>query len=196
MSPKRKGMNTVNQSKDSTRSCGKKKTTAKTKKIKDVIDWDQYFMGVALISAQRSKDPETQVGACIVNSNKRIVGIGYNGMPDQGILGNDKIFPWKKVPKEHSKHLYVCHAEMNAIVNKMSVDIRCCTIYTTLYPCNECSKLMIQSGISSVVYLEDKGFTRPEYAASKLLLDKADVKYCKYKPKGDTERLLKALGKL
>ncbi|KAL3871408.1 hypothetical protein ACJMK2_039408 [Sinanodonta woodiana] len=170
------------------------KSNAKTNKPKAEIGWEEYFMGVALISASRSKDPDTKVGACIVNANKRIVGIGYNGMPDQGIENNDKIFNWKKVPKKSSKHLYVCHAELNAIVNKMSADVRGCTVYTTLYPCNECSKLMIQSGISKIVYLEDKGFKRAIYRASRFLLEKTKVDCCKYK--GGPRKLRKALRKL
>ncbi|KAL3871432.1 hypothetical protein ACJMK2_039430 [Sinanodonta woodiana] len=173
------------------------KCLADEKQRTRVIAWDQYFMGVALISAQRSKDPNTQVGACIVNPTKRIVGVGYNGMPDKGIKDNDDKFPWgKESDYQKDKLLYVCHAEMNAIINKMGADIQGCTLYTTLYPCNECSKLMIQSGIRKVVYLESKDPEKSTYAASRLLLQRANIKIKKYQPKGNTKGLLEALEKL
>ncbi|KAL3871434.1 hypothetical protein ACJMK2_039431, partial [Sinanodonta woodiana] len=168
----------------------------KTKHTRNIA-WDQYFMGVALISAKRSKDPNTQVGACIVNSKKRIVGVGYNGMPDKGILHNDVKFPWTKEPGyQKNKHLYVCHAEMNAIINKMDADIQDCTLYTTLYPCHECSKLMIQSGIKKVVYLDIKDRDTDEDAASRFLLQMANIKTKKYQQKGNMESLIEALEKL
>jgi len=116
----------------------------------EYLSWDEYFMSVALLSAQRSKDPSTQVGACIVNNNLRIVGIGYNGFP---IGCSDDALPWGKVGEwENTKYPFVCHAEMNAILNKNQADIQGATIYTSLYPCNECAKLVIQSGIKRVVY--------------------------------------------
>ncbi|XP_021360243.1 deoxycytidylate deaminase-like [Mizuhopecten yessoensis] len=127
----------------------------------DIISWEEYFMGVALLSARRSKDPPKKVGACIVNKNKRIVGLGYNGFPDN-IPYNDAQIPWEKSSEKdadgnvQNKHLYVCHAEMNAIVNKLSVDITGCTMYTTLFPCNECAKLICQSRLGKVVYLKRK----------------------------------------
>jgi dCMP deaminase len=108
----------------------------------DYISWDEYFMGIALLSAQRSKDPTRQVGACIVNKNKKIVGIGYNGLP-RGC--DDDLFPREKHDHlEHSKYGYVCHAELNAILNSPE-DLSGCTMYVTLMPCNECTKALIQS---------------------------------------------------
>ncbi|KAL3871396.1 hypothetical protein ACJMK2_039399 [Sinanodonta woodiana] len=161
------------------------------------IEWDQYFMGVALISAQRSKDPKTQVGACIVNPKNRIVGVGYNGMPDIDIKHNDDKFPWdKQTHYTKNKHLYVCHAEMNAIVNKMGVDIQGCTLYTTKYPCNECSKLIIQSGIKKVVFLENKEPDRDIYAASRILLQTANIVIKEHTPKGDLSGLYEEVTKL
>ncbi|XP_034158762.2 deoxycytidylate deaminase [Pangasianodon hypophthalmus] len=118
------------------------------------IEDDIYFMAVALMFAKKSPDPNTKVGACIVNQKGNIVGIGYNKMPN----GCEDEFSWErgehKDPKK--KYLYVCHAELNAIMNKTSMDVKGCTIYVTLYPCNECAKLIIQSGIKGVVYLSNK----------------------------------------
>jgi len=119
----------------------------------DYITWDEYFMGIALLSAQRSKDPSTQVGACIVNQKKRIVGIGYNGFP-QGCDDDD--FPWgKKGLYTDTKYPYVVHAEANAILNSWG-SLDGTWLYTTLFPCNECAKLIIQSGISQIFYLDNK----------------------------------------
>jgi len=120
----------------------------------DYLSWDQYFMAVALLSAQRSKDPNTQVGACIVDSRRRIVGVGYAGFPTGC---SDDELPWARegAPLE-TKYPFVCHAELNAILNRNSTDLIGCTIYTTLFPCNECAKAIIQSGISEVVFLSDK----------------------------------------
>ncbi|XP_069131186.1 deoxycytidylate deaminase-like isoform X2 [Argopecten irradians] len=149
-----------------------------TSKRRDYIDWKEYFMAIALVSAERSKDPVTQAGACIVNANNRIVGLGYNGFPD-GSSGNDEAFPWGKGSdnREENKIPYVCHAVMNAIMNKMAVDIKGCTMYATLYPCNECTKLIIQSGIGKVIYYAD----RPD-PASKKMLEWAGITTTKYKP--------------
>lgn len=120
----------------------------------DYLSWDQYFMGVALLSAQRSKDPNTQVGACIVDLRRRIVGIGYAGLPT-GCSDDD--LPWSRegAPLE-TKYPYVCHAELNAILNRNSADLTGCTIYTTLFPCSECAKAIVQSGVVEVVFLSDK----------------------------------------
>jgi dCMP deaminase len=120
----------------------------------DYLSWDQYFMGVALLSAQRSKDPNTQVGACIVDRRKRIVGIGYAGFPTGC---SDDELPWGREggPLE-TKYPYVCHAELNAILNRNSADLTGCTIYPTLFPCSECAKAIVQSGITEVVFLSDK----------------------------------------
>ncbi|XP_071140282.1 deoxycytidylate deaminase-like [Mytilus edulis] len=143
------------------------------------LTWDQYFMAVALVSAERSKDPVTQVGACIVNTDNRIVGIGYNGMPN-GCSDDD--MPWGKNSKDilNTKKLYVCHAEMNAIVNKISADIRGCKMYVTLYPCNNCAKIIIQSGIKHMVYYDDKNRHKDEAKASQYMFDKAGISIRKY----------------
>jgi dCMP deaminase len=123
-------------------------------KREDYLSWEQYFMAVALLSAQRSKDPNTQVGACIADSRRRIVGVGYAGFP-RGC--SDDELPWARegLPLE-TKYPFVCHAELNAILNRISTDLTGSTIYTTLYPCNECAKAIIQSGIGEVVFLSDK----------------------------------------
>lgn len=140
----------------------------------DYISWDQYFMGVALLSAMRSKDPATQVGACIVNDKKRIVGIGYNGFP-YGV--GDDSFPWEKDGEWlDSKYPYVVHAEPNAILNA-TVPLDNSTLYVTLFPCNECAKLIIQSGIKELVYLEDKYHERDSSVASRRMFDSAKVTY-------------------
>ena len=147
------------------------------KKRYNYISWDEYFMGVALLSAQRSKDPNTQVGACIVNDKNKIVGAGYNGLP---IGCSDDEFSWSKEGDfMDTKYPFVCHAELNAILNNIGMDLRGCTIYTALFPCNECTKAIIQSGISTVVYLSDKYEQTDAARASKLMLDKAGIAYRK-----------------
>lgn len=139
-------------------------------------------MGIAFLAAQRSKDPATQVGACIVNDDKHIVGIGYNGFP---INCGDDIFPWTKESADplENKYMYVCHAEVNAILNKNSIDVKGCTLYVALFPCNECAKIIIQSRIKEVVYLSDKHFDKPHTIASKRMLNAAGVIYRQYVPK-------------
>jgi dCMP deaminase len=146
---------------------------AALEKRKNYISWDEYFMGVALLSAQRSKDPSTQVGACIVNDKNKIVGAGYNGLP----LGcDDNEFPWEKQGGFlQTKYPYICHAELNAILNNIGMDLKGCKIYTALFPCNECAKAIIQSGISEVIYLSDKYAGTDTAKASRLMLDKAGV---------------------
>src|SRR6056297_3306318 len=130
----------------------------------DYISWDQYFMGVALLSAMRSKDPKTQVGACIVNEEKRIIGIGYNGFP---IGVEDDDFPWESSESWlDSKYPYVVHAEPNAILNA-TVSLKNASLYVTLFPCNECAKLIIQSGIKELVFLEDKYHDQESFVASR-----------------------------
>ncbi|CAM9710276.1 unnamed protein product, partial [Chrysoparadoxa australica] len=151
-------------------------------KREDYIQWDDYFMAVAFLSAMRSKDPSTQVGACIVNPEKRIVGIGYNGFPTG--CDDDKL-PWaRKADNElDTKYLYVCHAEVNAILNKNSADVKGCSMYVALFPCNECAKLIIQSGIKeasngntpSVIYMCDKYHNSANMIASRRLLGMAGV---------------------
>jgi len=143
-------------------------------KRENYINWDEYFMGVALLSAKRSKDPSTQVGACIVNDRKRIVGIGYNGFP-YGV--EDDQFPWAKSSDwVNSKYPYVVHAEPNAILNA-TVPLDNSTLYVTLFPCNECAKLIIQSGIREVIYLLDKYHDRDMFIASRRMFDAAGVTY-------------------
>ncbi|ERJ13833.1 deoxycytidylate deaminase [Haloplasma contractile] len=140
----------------------------------DYISWDDYFMGVAKLSALRSKDQNTQVGACIVNPDKRIVGIGYNGLP---VGCNDRDFPWeRKGDFLDTKYPYVVHAEPNAILNS-TTSLKDCRIYVTLFPCNECTKLIIQSGIREIIYMEDKYNGSKENVAAKRMLDSAKVKY-------------------
>jgi dCMP deaminase len=147
------------------------------KKRQDYISWDEYFMGVALLSAKRSKDPSTQVGACIVSNKNKIVGAGYNGLP---IGCDDDDFPWERQGEFlDTKYPYICHAELNAILNNIGMDLKGCKIYTALFPCNECTKAIIQSGISEVIYLSDKYEGTDIFKASKMMLDKAAVKYRK-----------------
>lgn len=136
-------------------------------------------MGVALLSARRSKDPNTQVGACIVNDKNKIVGAGYNGLP----MGcDDDQFPWDKQGDFlDTKYPYVCHAELNAILNNIGMDLRGCKIYTALFPCNECTKAIIQSGITEVIYLSDKYEGTDPAKASRRMLDTAGVTYRKVK---------------
>lgn len=151
----------------------------------DYLSWDEYFMSTAFLSAQRSKDPVTQVGAVIVNPQKRIVGIGYNGMP-RGCP--DERMPWGKQAADavDNKYLYVCHAEMNAILNKNAADVESCTVYVALFPCNECAKMIVQSGIREVVFYSDKHEDKPGTVASKRMLDMAGVKYRQFTPKMKT----------
>jgi dCMP deaminase len=151
-------------------------------KREDYLSWDEYFMGIAILSGQRSKDPSTQVGACIVNEEKRIVGAGYNGFP-HGISDNDPNFSWGKTGSFlETKYPFVVHAEQNAILNSTK-SLRDCTIYVGLFPCNECAKSIIQSGIRNVIYLSDKHYKSESTIASKMLLDAAGVKYSKLKPR-------------
>lgn len=151
-----------------------------TKKRSDYIGWDEYFMGIALLSAKRSKDPSTQVGACIVNSEKKIVGVGYNGLPTGC---DDDAFPWAREGDFlNTKYPFICHAELNAILNSISRDLNGCSIYVDLFPCNECAKAIVQSGIKEVVFLEDKYADTDRVKASKMLFDHAGVSYRKLVP--------------
>ncbi len=137
------------------------------------LSWDEYFMGVALLSAQRSKDPSTQVGACIVNGQKHIVGVGYNGFP---IGCSDDEFPWAREGDFlDTKYPYVSHAELNAVLNS-TTDLTGCSIYVALFPCNECAKVIIQSGIKEVVYLSDKYAETDGVKASKKMFASAGIK--------------------
>ncbi|XP_066592779.1 deoxycytidylate deaminase [Prorops nasuta] len=146
------------------------------------LEWDEYFMALAILSAKRSKDPCTQVGACIIDQEHKIIGIGYNGMP-RGCDDDD--FPWCKGSEEllNNKKLYVCHAEINAILNSNFANVKNCTMYVTLFPCNECAKLMIQSGIREFIYISDKHDYKAKTRAAKKMFDYVGIKYRKYTPK-------------
>ncbi len=142
-------------------------------KRNNYLSWDEYFMGVADLSSMRSKDDSSQVGACIVNLKNRIVGIGYNGFP---IGCEDDEFPWEREGDFlHTKYAYVVHAEPNAILNS-TVDLEGAKMYVTLFPCNECAKLIIQSGIKEVIYLSDKYAGTEIDQAAKKLFNAAKIK--------------------
>lgn len=146
----------------------------------DYISWDDCFMGVALLAAKRSKDPNTQVGACIVNGNNRIMSVGYNGFPSGC---EDDEYPWERQGERYdTKYPYVCHAELNAILNARGANLENCRIYVALFPCNECAKAIIQSGISEVVYLSDKYENDEMTKASKRMFNSAGVKLRKLEP--------------
>ncbi len=150
-------------------------------KRRDFIGWDEYFMGIALLSAQRSKDSNTQVGACIVGAGQRIVSVGYNGMPTGC---DDDAMPWEREGDFlDTKYPYVCHAELNAILNSPR-SVRGCTLYVTLFPCNECAKAIIQSGISEIVYLENKYKGTKEILASERLFSMVGIQCIPYEAKG------------
>jgi dCMP deaminase len=141
---------------------------------RDHISWDQYFMGVAWLSAMRSKDDSSQVGACIVNAKNRIVGIGYNGLP---IGCDDRDFPWEREGAFlDTKYPYVVHAEPNAILNA-TVPLDGARMYVTLFPCNECAKLIIQAGIREIIFLSDKYDGTDADIAAKRLFAAAGVTY-------------------
>ena len=142
----------------------------------DYINWDEYFMGIAMLAARRSKDPNTQVGACIVSGDNIIISTGYNGMP-KGC--SDDEFPWERKGENEAatKYPYVVHAELNAILNASGRDLRGSRIYVALFPCNECAKAIIQSGVKEVLYLSDKYKDTMMNLASKRMLDAAGVKY-------------------
>lgn len=146
----------------------------------DYISWDSYFMGVAILSSMRSKDPSTQVGACIVNEYKRIISLGYNGAPTG--FDDDKNMHWEREGNFlDTKYAYVCHSELNAVLNS-TASVKNSTLYVTLFPCNECTKAIIQSGIKEIVYLSDKYNGTDSNIASKKMLDVCGVKYRQYKP--------------
>ena len=149
----------------------------------DYISWDEYFMSVALLASMRSKDPNTQVGACIVGDDKRIISTGYNGFP-RGC--SDDEFPWNREGEE-TKYPYVVHAELNAILNAGGRSLAGSTLYVALFPCNECAKAIIQAGIKTVVYLSDKYDGTPSVCASKRMLRAAGVKLVRFEP--DKEKI-------
>lgn len=151
-------------------------------KRNNYIDWHTYFMGVAMLASKRSKDPSTQVGACIVNKDNVIVGVGYNGMP-RGC--SDDEMPWERSAESvlDTKYPFVCHAELNALLNSNTASLKGCTLYATLFPCNECAKAIIQSGITHVVYYEDKYSDTDSVKASKLLFKSSGVSFEEYERK-------------
>ena len=156
-------------------------------KRKDYLGWDEYFMGVALLSSQRSKDPNTQVGACVVNADNRIVSIGYNGMP-YGC--DDDVFPWAREGSNlESKYMFVCHAEINAILNFNGGSLENCRLYTTLFPCNECAKAIVQKHIKEVVYLSDKYEDTDMTRAARMIFNAAGVTCRKYELSKKTAEL-------
>ena len=147
-------------------------------KRNDYISWDEYFMGIALLSSERSKDPNTRVGACIVSRDNKILSIGYNGAPIG--FNDDTDMPWDRVGEPlNTKYLYVCHSELNAILNTRN-DLRNSKMYVSLFPCNECAKAIIQAGINEIVYLDDKYADTDGVVASKKMFDACGVKYYKY----------------
>ena len=148
----------------------------------DYISWDEYFMGVALLSGMRSKDPNTQVGACIVSKENKILSMGYNGLP---IGCSDDDFPWEREGDElNTKYPYTTHSELNAILNYRGGSLDGATLYVTLFPCNECAKAIIQAGIKQIVYDCDKYADTPSVLASKRMLTTAGVKLRKYERTG------------
>ena len=151
------------------------------KRTDNVLTWEEYFMGLAHLSGLRSKDPNTQVGAVIVDENNRVVSIGYNGFPS-GV--SDDEFPWgREGGVLDTKYAFVVHAELNAILNSQR-SVRGCSLYVSLFPCNECAKAIIQAGIKTIVYDCDKYANTPAVIASKRMLDAAGVRYYKYNRTG------------
>ncbi len=149
-------------------------------KRQDYINWDEYFMGIALLSANRSKDPNTCVGACIVSEDNKILSVGYNGMP-AGC--SDDEFPWEREGNElDTKYAYVCHAEMNAILNYNGHQLKGSKLYVTLFPCNECTKAIIQKGIKEIIYYSDKYNGTPSCLASRRMLKSAGITLRQYEP--------------
>ena len=150
----------------------------KNEKRMDHITWDEYFMGVAIFSGMRSKDPNSQVGACIVSQDNKILSMGYNGFP---IGCSDDEFPWAREGDPlDTKYLYVTHSELNAILNYRGGSLEGAKLYVSLFPCNECAKAIIQAGIKTIIYAEDKYAQTPSVVASKRMLDAAGVRYYKY----------------
>lgn len=151
-------------------------------KREDYISWDEYFMGVSLLSSMRSKDPSTQVGACIVSDDNKIMAVGYNGFP-RGCSDDD--FPWERSAEStnETKYPFVCHAELNAILNAGGQSLKGARIFVALFPCNECAKAIIQSGISEVIYISDKYANTEGTLASKKMLNAAGVKLTHFSSK-------------
>ena len=140
-------------------------------KRSDYISWNKYVIEIDLLTAKRSKDPSTQIGSCIIDGKNKIIGIGYNGFPNGC---NDDGYDWSR----ENKYLYVCHAEQNGLRNSNNFDkIRGSTLYTTLFPCNECTKMIIQLGVKKIIYLNDKYSNTKEVIASKKMLNSANISY-------------------
>ena len=157
-------------------------------KREDYLNWDEAFMSIAILIGKRSKDPNTQVGACIVNPDKIVVGLGYNGLP-KGC--SDDEFPWEReVTTDGSdeqritqtKYAYVVHGEVNAILNSNQQSLKGCTLYVALFPCNECAKHIIQSGITEVVYMSDKYAHLPHFKVSRRMLNVAGMTLRQFMP--------------
>ena len=154
----------------------------KITKRKDYISWDEYFMGVSMLAGMRSKDPNTQVGACIVSKDNKILSMGYNGLPN-GCSDDD--FPWDREGEMlETKYPFVTHSELNAILNYRGGSLDGTKLYVSLFPCNECAKAIIQAGIRTVIYQSDKYNGMDSNTASKRLFDAAGVKYYQYEPTG------------
>lgn len=153
-------------------------------KRQDYLSWDEYFMGIAMLSAGRSKDNNTQVGACIVSDENKILSVGYNGMPTGC---DDDEMPWEREGEFlNTKYPFVCHAELNAILNRSTGSLKNARIYVSLFPCNECAKAIIQTGIKEVVYWDDKYAETDSVKASKKMFSMAGVRLRQYIPTGRT----------
>ena len=151
-------------------------------KREDYISWDEYFMGISKLSGMRSKDPNTQVGACIVSDDNKILSMGYNGFP----MGcSDDEFPWERDGDMlDTKYAFVTHSELNAILNYSGGSLTGAKLYVSLFPCNECAKAIIQSGIKTLIYGSDKYADTPAVRASKRMLNAAGVRYYQYESSG------------
>ena len=156
-----------------------------TGKRQDYITWDEYFMAVAKLAAQRSKDPNSQVGCCIVSQDNKILSMGYNGFP-RGC--SDDEFPWDREESDplKTKYIYVTHSELNAILNYRGGSLEGSKLYVSLFPCNECAKAIIQAGIRTVIYDCDKYDKTPSVIASKMMFQAAGVEFRKYEPSNRT----------
>ena len=155
-----------------------------TTKRTGYLTWDEYFMAVAILSGHRSKDPNTQVGACVANSQNKIVGVGYNGFPWRC---SDDELPWAREGNYlDTKYPYVCHAELNAVLNSITNNLRDCRLYVALFPCNECTKVIIQAGIREIIYLSDKYKETDSVKASKIMLEKSKTVMRQFFPVRDS----------
>ena len=157
-------------------------------KREDYIRWDEYFMGISKLAGMRSKDPNTQVGACIVGDDNKILSMGYNGFP-HGC--SDEEFPWEREGDMlETKYAFVTHSELNAILNYRGGSLAGSKLYVSLFPCNECAKAIIQSGIKTVIYDSDKYNGTPGNIAAKRMFDAAGVEYVPYSRSGREIKIL------